>query len=75
VLTFKINQDINKRFEPKFKEKSANIYFDNELIRKVEFSKGSGYLSQLSNSFIITKEMRKIITYDSKGNELNTYNL
>jgi hypothetical protein len=74
VLTFKINQDVNKRFEPKFKEKSANIYFDNELIRKVEFSKGSGYLSQLSNSFKITKEMRKIITYDSKGNELNIYN-
>lgn len=75
VLTFKINQDVNKRFEPKFKEKSAIIFFNNELIRKVEFSKGSGYLSQLNNSFKITKEMRKIITYDSKGNELNVYNL
>ncbi len=59
----------NAYFKPEPLDMSALLYFRDGSVQKVEFSYGSGFLSQSSRAIKITGDVVKIIVKDSKGND------
>jgi hypothetical protein len=55
------------RFFPSPRESAALVYFANNKKRKVDIEWGSTYLSQSSRSIVISKDIRRLDLFDSRG--------
>lgn len=72
ISTFK--RDL-KEFHPSKEERSALLIYIDGTVQKIEFSLGSGFLSQSSLSIPINKKVKSLITYNSRGIQVRKLNV
>lgn len=70
--SFKLSSSILKEFYPNKNERSALLTFEDGSVQKVEFSLGSGFLSQSSLSIPISEDVQALTTFDSSGNQIRS---